>query len=397
MSKKKIALVNVFFHPQSIGGATRVLEDNFNVLVDKYGEDFELVVFTSDVEMQDKPHTLDSYMYKGIRVYRSSIIFREKMDWHPKDEEMKILFEKFLNFEKPDYVHYHCVQRLSASVVEASLEKKVPYFITLHDAWWISDFQFLVDPNGKVYPNGHIDPFEDVVLPNNVTLDESIKRKIYLKKLLRGAKKIFSVSQSFKELYEKNDIQNIVVTQNGISNSVEWKEKDTSYSEKVVCGHIGGMSEHKGYDILKTAVLNTQAKNLEFLVIDHSKDDGYTSKEMWGDVPVTFKGRVKQDGVVELYRQIDVLFAPSIWPESFGLVTREAVRCGCWVATSNLGGIGEDITKESGFVIEPTVVELEKVLKTIDARKTRYKSIVKDSRTRLADEQVKELVGYYGE
>lgn len=397
MHKKKIALVNVFFSPQSIGGATRVLEDNFDVLVERYSEEFELVVFTSDAEMQEKPHTLDSYIYKGVRVYRSSVIFRENMDWHPKDNNMKKLFEKFLDFEKPDTVHYHCVQRLSASIVEASLERKIPYFITLHDAWWISDFQFLVDPAGKVYPNGHIDPFEETMLPNNVTQEESIKRKTYLKKLLKGTKKLFSVSQSFKELYEKNGINNIEVTKNGISSSIEWKEKDTALSDKVICAHIGSMSEHKGYDILKKAALNIEADNIEFLVIDHSKEDGYISKEMWGDVPVTFKGIVKQDSIVKLYTQIDVLFAPSIWPESFGLVTREAASCGCWIVASNLGGIGEDVTEGSGFVIEPTVAELEKVLLAIDANKARYKSIAKGKEVHFADKQVEKLVGYYGE
>ena len=89
MSRKKIALVNVFFHPQSIGGATRVVEDNFDVLVEQYGKEFELVVFTSDESMQDQPYLLDSYLYKGVRVYRSSIVFRENMDWHPEDKKMK--------------------------------------------------------------------------------------------------------------------------------------------------------------------------------------------------------------------------------------------------------------------------------------------------------------------
>jgi len=311
MRKQKIALVNVFFPPQSIGGATRVLVDNFDILVEQYGDDFELVVFTSDVEMQDKPHTLNVYTYKDVRVYRSSIIFGENMDWHPKDDEMGKLFAKFLQFEKPDKVHFHCVQRLSASIVEVTLKEKIPYFITLHDAWWISDFQFLVDPEGKVYSDGHADPYKQIKLPESISEDASLQRKLYFTKLLAGAEKLFTVSKSFKSIHEKNSVSNIVVTKNGISNSVEWKTKNTKYTDKVVCGHIGSMSEHKGYDILKKAALSIASENIEFLIVDHSKEEDYISHELWGEIQVTFIGPVKQDEVVSLYNKIDVLFAPN--------------------------------------------------------------------------------------
>ena len=396
MRKQKIALVNVYFPPQSIGGATRVLADNFDILTEQYGSDFELVVFTSDAEMQEKPHALDVYTYKGVRVYRSSILFRKNMDWHPKDSEMGKLFKKFLDFEKPDKVHFHCVQRLSASIVEITMREKIPYYITLHDAWWISDFQFLVDTKGKVYLEGHADPYEQITLPESISEDASVQRKLYFTKLLAGAEKLFTVSESFKSIYMKNGVSNIVVTKNGISDNVEWKEKDTSYTNKVVCGHIGGMAEHKGYDILKKAAIDMDLNNIEFLIADHSKEEDYESHEMWGKIPVTFIGRVKQDEIVALYDKIDVLFAPSIWPESFGLVTREAVACGCWVVASNLGGMGEDVVEgETGFVISPTIKSLEDTLKELDSNVEKYKAPVKPVNIRYASEQVDELVEYY--
>ena len=395
MSKQKIALVNVFFPPQSIGGATRVLSDNFDILIEKYSDNFEVVIFTSNVEMQDKPHTLDCYIYKGVKVYRTSVIFRENMDWYADDEKMGELFDRFLAFEKPNKVHFHCVQRLTGSIVEATLKRKIPYFITLHDAWWISDFQFLVDAKGKVYPNGHTDPYEKIGLPESISIDASIQRKLFLKKLMQGAEKLFTVSESFKDLYEKNSVQNIVVTRNGISKSIRWKEKDTSYTKRVVCGHIGGISEHKGYDILKKAALSVDADNIEFLVVDHSKEEDYVSTEFLGKIPVTYIGRVKQEDIVSLYDKIDVLFAPSVWPESFGLVTREAVACGCWVVASDLGGIGEDITKENGFVIHPTVSNLRKIIAILDSKPKHYKQCSKKGKIRYADDQVKEIVEFY--
>ena len=395
-NKKKIAIVNVFFAPQSIGGATRVVMDNTHDLLKRYGDEFELVVFTSDANMQDAPHCLDTYLYKGIRVYRSSILFREHMNWHPKDPKVYDLFSEFLELEKPDVVHFHCIQRLSAVILEATLVKNIPYIVTVHDAWWISDFQFLVDDNDTVYPEGHLTPIKEKALPKNIDMEMSKTRTKYLKRLINSADKVVTVSERFREIYKKNGVKDIEVTKNGISNSIEWSNKDTSYTEKVVCAHIGGMSPHKGYDILKEAVMEVQPKNIEMLVVDHSQPSGYEKKSMWGSVPVKFIGSVKQEDIVSLYQSIDVLFAPSIWPESFGLVTREAAACGCWVVASNMGGIGEDVIDgETGFVINPNQESLEQTIDAIDSNYERYKEVAPVTDVRYVTSQVDELVGIY--
>jgi len=389
--RKKIALVNVFFPPQSIGGATRVVEDNFDVLIEQYKDDYELCIFTADAECRN-PYQMRLYNHKGARVYQTTTLWREHMDWHAEDSEMYKIFTEFLADEQPDLVHFHCVQRLTASIVEATRDLKIPYIVTAHDAWWISDYQFLVDKQGKVYKQGHPDVFEAIPLPANITRDESIERRQYLNALLYDAKQVLTVSEAFAEIYRKNGIANIAVTKNGISSHIDWRPKETNYTDKVVCAHIGGMSAHKGYDILQKAVIEAQPKNLEFLIVDHSKEGGYESHETWGDVPVTFIGRAKQNDIVKLYQQIDVLFAPSIWPESFGLVTREAAACGCWVVASHLGGIGEDVVEgENGFVIEPMQEALESILEKLSSHSKKFKQLAINKNIAKVEEQVKAL------
>lgn len=394
--KTKIAIVNVFFAPQSIGGATRVVMDNVNDLIDRYGDEYECVVFASDAEMQDQPHQLDCYTYHGVRVYRSSIRFRENMDWHARDDEMSDVFSAFLQFEKPDIIHFHCIQRLSASIVQSALLLNIPYVVTVHDAWWISDFQFLVDKNNQVYPKGHLTPIATGALPNNVSSTDSTRRLNFLKTLLNRADAVLTVSESFKEIYELNGIKNVTVSKNGLSNKISWQPKQTKTQEKVICGHIGGMSAHKGYDNLYDAIMETQPDNLQMLIVDHGKPTGYQRHDSWGNVPVTYIGRVQQEDIVSLYQSIDVLFAPSIWPESFGLVTREAAACGCWVVASNMGGIGEDVIDgETGFVINPNQESLEQTIDVIDSNYERYKEVAPVTEVRYVTSQVDELVDIY--
>ena len=393
--RQKIALVNVFFPPQSIGGATRVITDNFDLLQRDYADRFELSVFTSEADCKP-PYQMTMYNHEGARVYRSTILWREYMDWHPRDEKMGELFSEYLTAEQPDLIHFHCIQRLTASVVEAAQKAKIPYMVTVHDAWWISDYQFLVDANNVVYPEGHPDPTESYTPPANISLETSNERILFLKGLLHGASKVLTVSNCFADIYRKNKVPKILVNKNGISGILPWQAKNTRDKTKVVCGHIGGMSEHKGYYLLKTAIESLQPKNLELLVVDHSQEDGYQAQTHWGQVPVTFIGRVKQSHIVDLYRRIDVLFAPSIWPESYGLVTREAAACGCWVVASNLGGIGEDVIEgQSGFVIEPTLEELITCLEKIDRKPAQFKAAISVPKLRCVSEQVKELSEIY--
>ncbi|MFZ2451503.1 MAG: glycosyltransferase, partial [Methylovulum miyakonense] len=87
---------------------------------------------------------------------------------------------------------------------------------------------------------------------------------------------------------------------------------------------------------------------------------------------------------------------PSTWPESYGLVTREAAACGCWVVASNMGGIGEDVIEgKSGFVIEPTEEALSGRLVQIDQSPGVFKGKAHPPALRRVSEQVRELADVY--
>ena len=395
MKKQKLAVVNVFFPPQEIGGATRVVADQVSVLLDDYSDQYDLVAFTTEESYSELSHQLIVYPYHGIPVYKANCIFREHMDWHPRDPEMVKLFRQFLEYEQPDIIHFHCIQRLTGSVIEAALDCNIPYWVTIHDAWWISDYQFLVDDKGTVYPEGHPDPYVDIALKAGVTQEESLERRSYLKKLLHKAKGVLTVSESFADIYRKNGISQIQVNKNGISSKISWQAKHTDYTDKIVCAHIGGMSEHKGYYMFKQAIEKLKLKNIEVLVVDLSQIESYVSNTFWQDVPVTFIGRASRDNIVALYRRIDVLFAPSIWPESFGLVTREAAACGCWVVASDIGGIGEDVIEgKNGYKIRvENVNALCQIIKKIDSRPSIYKGMPeKMNKRHLVNDQVSEFI-----
>ncbi len=388
--KKKIAVVNVLFPPKALGGATNIVVDEVSNLIERYGSDFEVVVFTTDVERRPVCE-LTVYPYNGYRVYALSAHIN---NWEYRDQEFAQIFDDFLALEQPDLVHFHCIQVLTGSVVEMTQKRNIPHLITVHDAWWISDYQFLFDKFGKAYPDGHPDPFEKFDLPDGVTIEQSLQRRGYLKGLLSKSDGVLAVSDTFRKIYEKNGVTNIKTNKNGISSEVVWLPKDTGHTEKVICAHVGGMSPHKGFDIFREAVMALNASNIEVLVVDHGKSEGYSSQTQWGKTKVTIIGLVSQNNIVDLYRRIDVLFAPAVCVESFGLTTREAAACGCWIVASDIGAVGDDVTADNGFRITPSADNLLSVLNQIDRSSSKYKGLSKSGKIRSSTDQVGELVKF---
>jgi glycosyltransferase involved in cell wall biosynthesis len=395
VKKPKIAIVNVFFPHQTIGGATSVVQDNVNVLRRDYSDNYDLVAFTSDANHRHPPLSFQVYIFNGIRVYQVSTLQNPQMDWLPKDEIIGHKFLQFLELEKPELIHFHCIQRLSASLVEVALTKCTPYIVTVHDAWWISDYQFLTDDGGTVYLNGHPNVSEIFSPPKGITFEESLERRQYLKSLLNRSNKVLSVSSEFADIYKANGICNIATTTNGIA-ARSWLPRVNTHSQKLRVGFVGGMSIPKGFEILRAAILKGKFSGLEFLLVDHSKSEQYQSHDVWGGSQVTIVGKYPKDRLPELYAKFDILIAPSIWPESFGLVTREAHAAGVWVIASNVGAIGADVQEGvNGNRITPSIEAIIAILKKIEDNPDLVKRKFITPNLRTPEHQVREIVAHY--
>lgn len=383
--KKRIAIVNVFYPPQAIGGATRVVHDNVKLLHEKYGDTYDIDVICS-YEGGTVPHKVERYARDGVRVWAIATPDIPDVEQRLEDKEMAQTFNTILDQIKPDLVHFHCIQRLTMSIIDVTRLQQIPYFITMHDAWWISKNQFALDNFGtESYYDYSLDKLE---LP---------ERAQHLRKGLFGADAILPVSQAFGKVVAKAGIKNTTVVENGVS-SLPQVVREPSQNGKVRLAHIGGVSHHKGFHHVRNTLLTTEFDNLELLVVDHSLSPDMEIRETWGTTPVIRRGKFPQDEVENLYAQIDVLLAPSTWPESYGLVTREALASGAWVVASDQGAIGSDVTVgENGFVVDVSTNEgVKKALLEIDVDPERYRQ-APDSVPELrgVEAQVDELNALY--
>ena len=367
--KLRLLICNVFFAPQSYGGATRVVEDNVRDLAAQY-PDLEIAVFCSD-EGGAPAGRLRMYSEGSIPVYRLSTPENSRMDWAPFNEDNAAPFERVLDHFRPDLIHFHCIQRLTATIAEVAIKKSIPYVVTLHDGWWISDDQFFVGKDGLQLPS--CDPLSDQV--NQRALLASVTRRQRLAALLRNAEARLSVSVPFARIYEEAGIPEIDVIENGAP-AVKSPPRVLRKDGRVALGHLGGRSAHKGAALLEATLRRGRFSNLHLTMVDGTLAAGQSIETIWGTTPVTLIAPYPQAEVGCLYARLNVLLAPSIWPESFGLVAREASINGLWVIASELGAVGQDVEDGwNGCVINVSTTKgLSEALSKIDAEPNEYRT-----------------------
>jgi len=143
--------------------------------------------------------------------------------------------------------------------------------------------------------------------------------------------------------------------------------------------------------------MRSSLTHIEVHVIDHSLETGEAYHGQWGDTPVLFRAKCPQTEINRLYADIDVLVAPSIWPEAFGLVTREAAYAGVWCIASDRGAVGDCIEDGvNGRIVQVNDSEgLQQALLEIDGNPQAFRQPCPAKSPRLTAEQVTECVALY--
>ena len=410
---KKVLLINVYFAPQSIGGATRVAQDYVQDMLDDPNINYDVTVLCTEYDHWHSNHGLqhppkkheepaisaniiqstevfarhisgntsdantlreinkdlndnesfidyqrslsvDTSYWNGVKVVRLNMA--GKPWWWHEDKVVEAFCQDFFATEVFDEIQCHCCQIITASPIIVAKKMNIPYDIIMHDAWWMSPEQFLVTKEGRIInpkdPLGHFDiePREDEILC-------FLERRHTLFSLLSSARQRIAVSESFASLCRDAGIKDVSVKENKFTSMKSEVSLSKSYEKPYKVCHIGGMSLHKGYQLLRNAVYSLPINvPMSFTIIDHrlsSINQNYSAT--WNGYKVQFIAPIPMNDMPDFYRSQDVLVAPSIWPESFGLVTREALSAGLWVIASDAGALAEPLKFDSsiGTIIKP--------------------------------------------
>jgi glycosyltransferase involved in cell wall biosynthesis len=196
---------------------------------------------------------------------------------------------------------------------------------------------------------------------------------------LKYVNKIFSVSNTLKELLEINNIKNVETIYNGINvsdweidpKSVEAFKKKYNIQNKKIILFGGRLSGAKGGDELLEAVslIKKDINNIALIVIGKTNTfyvRQYVEKmknliKKFGiEENVIFTGWLDGDELRAAYHSMDVFLLPSIWFETFGMGNLEAMVCKKPVISTYFGGPEEVVgtSPQTGYLVNPNNVEL---------------------------------------
>ena len=183
---------------------------------------------------------------------------------------------------------------------------------------------------------------------------------------LNLVKELFSVSDQRIELFYENG-----VSQDFLQSAKPPKKE----GDPINLLFVGRLVPYKCSDILLESIGKLdpaiQSKIRLTIVGDGSEKNSLENrvKELNLGEIVSFAGWVNQQETLDYYRKADIFCFPSV-REFGGAVVIETMACGLPCIVANNGGIGEYVTEETGFKIEPNsreylTQELTKKIKTL--------------------------------
>jgi glycosyltransferase involved in cell wall biosynthesis len=337
-----ILQVNILFRPQSFGGATVVMEELTRHLHDR--ADTRVSVFTSAPAGWIKPYAVERSEDDGVTVFRIGL--QDRTGWLEEawDETAADAFREVLRALRPDVVHFHAVQGIGAACLQTCRDEAIPFVVTLHDAWWVCERQFLVTGEGKYCGQQKIRLNVCASCVGNI--GSTVIRNLRLRHALEGADLLLTPSQHWRRFYLANGFapDRVVVNENGIP--LPASPVPNQRPDRLRFGFVAGAEAVKGFPVLKRTFEALERDDWELVLVNHGLSVGIDS---YAGVKWKARGTIrtvppfKQAERDSFYDSIDVLLFPSQWPESFGLTVREALARNKWVITTDQGGAAEAV------------------------------------------------------
>lgn len=335
----RILTVNVHYAPQSFGGATIVAEEVTRELARRGHETY---VLTGTTDPGVPLAGLYRYEDRGTPV----LAVHRPIPGSPAEEYSQPAlgqrFQQVLASIRPDVVHFHAMQALGVEMVELAIEA-APTFVTVHDAWWLCERQFMVRSTGKWCGQVGIDARVCATCVPDPVAHEW--RQGNSRSILNSCTKVLTPSAYWRRVMLESGIDEdrLAVNPNGVLHPAAGYSR-SPYRGPVRFGYVGGDNPIKGAPQLREALDGLQRSDYRLLLADSAINLGHQSlfPQSWD-----YAGQIEilpgydHTTIDDFFDGIDVLLFPSQCCESYGLTVREALLRGVWVVATDGGGTTE--------------------------------------------------------
>jgi glycosyltransferase involved in cell wall biosynthesis len=275
-----------------------------------------------------------------------------------RDPALVDAFSQALRHSAPELVHIQHLMGLPLDLVYVIEQQGLPYLITLHDYWWIcANAQLLTNYSQQLcqgpahYANcarcalarGGA-PMLWPAIPALAAL--LAYRSRLLGRVLHGASLLIAPSRFVGDWYIAHGCpaERVVVVPHGIDGPAPQPRRGPKAGSPVRFAAIGGLAWQKGLHVALEAFREMRGVAELWIAGDEAAAPEYVKKLRSGSpAGVRFLGRLTRAQVWETLGQIDALLVPSLWHETFSLITHEALAAGVPVIASRVGALAETV------------------------------------------------------
>jgi len=379
-----------------LGGAEKNVQLVAEELVDR---GFDVSIITTGKNRLDKLsynveriEGVDIYKYRTLNIFQpidipdeptwKFIPYKSIDIWNPYSY---LVLRKILQDISPDLIHLHNYEGHSGAAFTVSSEYSSPFVHTLHD-YSLLHPQPSMYRNGEIWePNIYFKPYQAI----NKRLSKSVDMFISPSEFLISKHKEYGFfSQSAYEV---------------IQNGVKTQEKPTVKKDipreagKIRLLYVGRVSSDKGVDTLIEAVEANSDRDIQLDILGKGDEKDELERATTSS-NIQFHGFVPEEELVSAYKNSHATVVPSKWLDNSPTVIYESISLGTPVIASDIGGIPELLTNETGFLFTPK--DTSDLSKTITKA---FDEISKESYKACADRKshfsitrhVDELLGVY--
>lgn len=351
----------------------------------------------------------------GINVFRVVNDFKNISQFsnYYENNILENMFEKFLLEVKPDLVHFQHLIALSARLPTIAADLKFPVVVSLHDFWALCHRVHLFNRHEQPCPGpfrggdcveclfgaARSLPFATFwstfrrwatrlpftlrswwmrrrggapLLPLPLAEMEAIqKRHALFQAVLRRTHLLLAPSAFVRDVFVQNgfSLSNLHILPLGIDLPPSPPSRSPHFNLRM--GYIGWFQPQKGVHVLVEAFRRLSVPDVSlhlFGAFDPAHPYAQALARQIGDDPrIHIHGPFQPDERGEVYGQLDVVVLPSLSPETFSRVAREALAWGVPVIASRLGALQEVVVNRvNGYTFPPGDVEaLYKILEDL--------------------------------
>lgn len=325
------------------------------------------------------------------------------------------ILEKLFSVLNIDFAHIHHLGRHYFDLYDMLKEKQIPYFISLHDFYFICPSILLLE-NGEKFCayNENRNCKECLKKIKNMDGDFIETWRSLSHQLLKDAKGIIAPTESAKEIYNKffNDLD-IMVIEHGM-NKEGFLKPDTSAKKteekqaveeprKRNIAFIGGMNPSKGLNFMKALI--QKANNDEIPYTIHFFGRASEWEVNFSSKNYVFHDMYDRNEIVKILKEnsIDIVLLLAIWAETYSYTLTESAISGIPVLALPYGAIEERVNKEKlGWLLskDATADDVIQKLNEIFADEDGYNSVVENIKKyanslRTVDDMSKEYQKLY--